>query len=80
MAEEARKNKAGSYFVLFPKSRNTTGLFRKNYLQRDQLKFYSVSHAEIPEFFNITSKHFSIFNNMPPASLVERITSDFLTC
>ena len=39
------------------------------------------SHTrENSKMFNITSKHFSFFNNKPPESWAACITRDFLTC
>ena len=55
------------------------GRLKKDYLHRPTkiLHFYTRENSKMS---SITSKHFSFFNNKPPASWVAHITRDFLTC
>ena len=65
---KSRKQKeVGTSFVLLCQSRTMIGRLMKTYLHRPTKT--AISHTrENSKMFNITSKYFSFFNNMSPAS------------
>ena len=65
-----QEKEIGINFVLFSQSRNMIGRFMKTFShQREKSKIFSIS-----------SKYFSIFNNILPASNITHMTRKFLAC
>ena len=74
-----QEKEAGTNFNLLTKSRNMIRQLMKTYLHRPTKILQFLTPGRIQKF-SITSKYFSFFENMLPASCVAHITRDFLTC
>ena len=63
---QKQEKEAGTNFVLLCQSRNMVGQFKKAYLHRPIKILHFLTPARIQK--RLTSKHFSFFNNKPPAT------------